>query len=80
MIGATANGMYSVLFWFQVNGHNLTKPRSHGPKAPRSHYDHVTHKLVLNMDHYCPWMQKENLCPIKEHMPQFSLGLTVSVS
>ena len=27
-----------------------------GPKAPRSHYDHVTHKLVLNMDHYCPWM------------------------
>ena len=30
--------------------------RSAGPKAPRSHYDHVTRKLVLNMDHYCPWM------------------------
>jgi len=30
--------------------------RSHSPKAPRSHYDHVTRKLILNMDHYCPWM------------------------
>ncbi|KAJ8599185.1 hypothetical protein CTAYLR_007521 [Chrysophaeum taylorii] len=29
---------------------------THSPKAPRSHYDHVTKKLVLNMDHYCPWM------------------------
>ena len=26
------------------------------PKPPRSHYDHVTTCLVLNMDHYCPWM------------------------
>ena len=26
------------------------------PKPPRSHYDHVTKCLVLNMDHYCPWM------------------------
>lgn len=26
------------------------------PKPPRSHYDHVTKTLVLNMDHYCPWM------------------------
>lgn len=25
-------------------------------KAPRSHYCHVSKKLVLNMDHYCPWM------------------------
>jgi len=25
-------------------------------KAPRAHYDHITKKLVLNMDHYCPWM------------------------
>lgn len=25
------------------------------PKPPRSHYDHVTKTLVLNMDHYCPW-------------------------
>lgn len=30
--------------------------RTRMPKAPRSHYDHVTRKLVLNMDHYCPWM------------------------
>jgi len=29
---------------------------SHQPKPPRSHYDHVTKNLVLNMDHYCPWM------------------------
>ena len=26
------------------------------PKAPRSHFDHVTQSLILNMDHYCPWM------------------------
>ena len=25
-------------------------------KPPRAHYDHVTKNLVLNMDHYCPWM------------------------
>jgi len=29
---------------------------SHQPKPPRSHYDHVTKSLILNMDHYCPWM------------------------
>jgi hypothetical protein len=26
------------------------------PSSGRSHYDHITKKLVLNMDHYCPWM------------------------
>ena len=30
--------------------------KSNQPKPPRSHYDHVTKNLVLNMDHYCPWM------------------------
>mmetsp|Transcript_11892 Transcript_11892/g.22273 ORF Transcript_11892/g.22273 Transcript_11892/m.22273 type:complete len:617 (+) Transcript_11892:204-2054(+) len=30
--------------------------RTQLPKPPRSHYDHVTQSLVLNMDHYCPWM------------------------
>ena len=25
-------------------------------KPPRAHYDHVTKCLVLNLDHYCPWM------------------------
>ena len=25
-------------------------------KPPRSHYDHVTKLLILNLDHYCPWM------------------------
>jgi palmitoyltransferase len=29
---------------------------SNQPKPPRSHYDHVSRSLVLNMDHYCPWM------------------------
>lgn len=29
---------------------------SNQPKPPRSHFDHVTKQLVLNMDHYCPWM------------------------
>eukprot|EP00550_Attheya_septentrionalis_P010356 CAMPEP_0198281512 /NCGR_PEP_ID=MMETSP1449-20131203/1429_1 /TAXON_ID=420275 /ORGANISM="Attheya septentrionalis, Strain CCMP2084" /LENGTH=495 /DNA_ID=CAMNT_0043977309 /DNA_START=226 /DNA_END=1713 /DNA_ORIENTATION=+ len=31
-------------------------PYSKQPKPPRAHYDHVTKILVLNMDHYCPWM------------------------
>lgn len=26
------------------------------PKPPRSHYCHVRKAIVLNMDHYCPWM------------------------
>jgi hypothetical protein len=25
-------------------------------KPPRSHYDHVSKLLILNFDHYCPWM------------------------
>lgn len=30
--------------------------KSNQPKPPRSHFDHVAKNLVLNMDHYCPWM------------------------
>lgn len=30
--------------------------KSNQPKPPRSHYDNVTKALVLNLDHYCPWM------------------------
>ncbi len=30
--------------------------RTNQPKPPRSHFDHVSRSLVLNMDHYCPWM------------------------
>ena len=26
------------------------------PKPPRSHYDHVTKQLILNLDHFCPWV------------------------
>jgi DHHC palmitoyltransferase len=29
---------------------------SHQVKPPRAHYDHVTKCLILNLDHYCPWM------------------------
>ena len=29
---------------------------THTPKPPRSHYDHVSQQLILNLDHYCPWM------------------------
>ena len=32
------------------------------PKPPRSHYDHVTKMLVLNMDHFCPWMFNTGEC------------------
>jgi len=30
--------------------------RSHQLKPPRSHYDDAVRCLVLNMDHFCPWM------------------------
>lgn len=30
--------------------------KSYKPKPPRAHFDNVTQNLVLNMDHYCPWM------------------------
>lgn len=31
-------------------------PNSMQAKPPRSHFDHVTKRLVLNLDHYCPWV------------------------
>lgn len=30
-------------------------PRSNQPKPPRSHYDGISKRLILNLDHYCPW-------------------------
>lgn len=30
--------------------------RTKQPKPPRAHFDSVTKKVVLNMDHFCPWM------------------------
>lgn len=46
-----------------ARGWMLLGPREWGfcfytnqPKPPRSHYDHVSKCLVLNLDHYCPWM------------------------
>lgn len=29
---------------------------AHFPEPPRSHYDSVTERLTLNMDHFCPWV------------------------
>lgn len=47
----------------QQHGWTLLGPHEWGfcfksfkPKPPRAHYDNVTRTLVLNMDHYCPWM------------------------
>lgn len=31
--------------------------RSQLYKPPRSHYDSVTRRLTLNMDHFCPWVR-----------------------
>eukprot|EP00802_Teleaulax_amphioxeia_P016074 Tamp_16182.p1 GENE.Tamp_16182~~Tamp_16182.p1 ORF type:complete len:330 (-),score=44.87 Tamp_16182:493-1452(-) len=30
--------------------------KCHMYKPPRSHYDSITQRLVLNMDHFCPWV------------------------
>jgi palmitoyltransferase len=30
--------------------------KSNLPKPPRAHYCSVTRRLVLNMDHFCPWV------------------------
>lgn len=38
------------------------------PKPPRSHFDHVSRKLVLNLDHYCPWMFNASKCNSKIHI------------
>lgn len=38
------------------DGDVRTCRRSMLPKPPRAHYCSVTHRLVLNMDHYCPWV------------------------
>ena len=35
---------------------NVCRQNGGGAKPPRSHYCHVTNRLVLNMDHYCPWV------------------------
>lgn len=38
------------------------------PKPPRSHFDHVSKKLILNLDHYCPWMFNASKCTSKIHI------------
>jgi palmitoyltransferase len=38
------------------------------PKPPRSHYDHVTKTLVLNLDHYCPWMFNVSTLSMLSHV------------
>lgn len=32
------------------------------PKPPRAHYDKISQQLVLNMDHYCPWIWNAGEC------------------
>lgn len=61
---------------------------SHQPKPPRSHYDHVSKQLVLNLDHYCPWMFNSSTfvgcvcCPVVGCPPNLlpALGCTTTVS
>jgi len=38
--------------------------RTNKPKPPRSHFDSVTGTLVMNMDHYCPWMVRIKICVV----------------
>jgi len=41
--------------WMWLGPHEWSYcERTRLPKPPRSHYDHVTKGLILNMDHYCP--------------------------
>lgn len=61
--GSAANDFGQEIDNTRVFGWMLMAPDEWGfcantnqPKPPRSHYDHVTKLLVLNMDHYCPWM------------------------
>jgi DHHC palmitoyltransferase len=39
---------------------------SNQPKPPRSHFDHVSRTLVLNLDHYCPWMFNSSTVKVDE--------------
>ena len=48
-------------------------------KPPRAHYDHITEKLVLNMDHY--WcVRLVSLSLSRSVCPSVSLSLCLSVS
>jgi len=43
--------------WMLLGPHDWSFcTNSRQAKPPRAHFDHVTKSLVLNMDHYCPWM------------------------
>mmetsp|Transcript_15603 Transcript_15603/g.23381 ORF Transcript_15603/g.23381 Transcript_15603/m.23381 type:complete len:466 (-) Transcript_15603:62-1459(-) len=43
--------------WMWIGPQDWTyHDRTRMPKPPRAHFDSVTQTLVLNMDHYCPWM------------------------
>jgi palmitoyltransferase len=62
--------------WTQLSANEWTTCRNTGVlKPPRAHYDHVTKRLVMNMDHYCPWMAntvgygKSPCGPIAPHTP-----------
>lgn len=51
---------------------------SNQPKPPRSHYDHVTKCLVLNLDHYCPWVFNAGKFPTKQRIVVFWLAFSRS--
>jgi palmitoyltransferase len=43
--------------WLRRGPYEWSRCKNTGvPKPPRSHYCHVRKSIVLNMDHYCPWM------------------------
>jgi palmitoyltransferase len=66
--------------WTQLSANEWTTCRNTGMlKPPRAHYDHVTKRLVLNMDHYCPWMANTVGYGGSPAQP-FLLGLPVSNS
>jgi hypothetical protein len=43
--------------WLDVGPYDWTWCyKTKQPKPPRCHYDSVSKKQILNMDHFCPWM------------------------
>ena len=55
--GGSGGAQQQATTWIDIGAYEWGHcKKTHMPKAPRAHFDHVTKRLVLNMDHYCPWM------------------------